>query len=260
MTRTSAPTLCGTQPRSSSGTNPARTTEDLPTPDGPETTTSLVARSRSVSARTAALRPWNRPASAGSYTARPRYGQTVTTGRVGPGTPAATPSTGPGSGSSRSSAWIRTACSMRASAGPGSTPRSFTRRTRARRAAASASACRSLRYSASISRIHQPSRSGSAAIRASSSATSSRCRPRSRSTSTRASRIEACRSARRRRSPSAQPAVRQSSNGSPRQYARAASNWRRAETRSPSARAARAADTATAAAPTSTDSGLTASA
>ena len=81
---------------------------------------------------------------------------------------------------------------MRASAGPGSTPSSSTRQARARLPAASASACRSLRYSASISRIHQPSRSGSAAIRASSSATSSRCRPRSRSTSIRASRIDAC--------------------------------------------------------------------
>ena len=149
---------------------------------------------------------------------------------------------------------------MRASVGPGSTPSSSTRQVRARLPAASASACRSLRYSASISRIHQPSRSGSAAIRASSSATSSRCRPRSRSTSIRASRIDACTSARRRRSPSAQPAVRQSSKGSPRQYARAASNPCRAASRSPAAWAARPVDAATAAAPASTDSGLTASA
>ena len=66
--------------------SPARTTDDLPLPDGPITNSTRSRSSRATSSATSLSRPKNRSASSGWNAARPRYGQTRPRRRIGPGT------------------------------------------------------------------------------------------------------------------------------------------------------------------------------
>ena len=97
--------------------------------------------------------------------------------------------------------WARIAVSSRRSSLPGSRPSSSARMVRSCWQAASASACRPHRYSASIRWAHSRSRSRWARHSSSSSPTSSACRAQARSASTRASTVASRASASRAASP-----------------------------------------------------------
>jgi hypothetical protein len=75
------------------GNTPARSSDDFPAPDAPDTTSSPTPASsrdiRSSSAMAAASRPKNNPASCSSNTASPRYGEPVTAAGHGPAPSAA---------------------------------------------------------------------------------------------------------------------------------------------------------------------------
>ncbi len=85
-----------TSPRSAAGTTPARSTDDLPEPEGPTTATgpSPVAQRRSSRASTTSVssrRPKNHSLSSGWKLARPRYGASAAAVR-GPGVRRSRPS------------------------------------------------------------------------------------------------------------------------------------------------------------------------
>ncbi len=93
----------------SAGTTPARTSDDLPQPDGPVTTSNGFSASRSRHVATSSVRPKNVSESSTSYGARPLYGQcSAIAGGAG--------------GASRLSSWRRIAAFERRELRPGLDP------------------------------------------------------------------------------------------------------------------------------------------
>ena len=213
---------CG-PPAASAGISPARTSDDLPHPDGPVTTSSGVLSSRSMQCGDLAVTAeehlrvgdviGHQPLVRAMLRHRRRGRAQRATSRPGPGSPAPTPT----------------------SSAPGSMPSCSTSVWRACLRARRASAWRPQRYNA-VARIAQRcSRNGCSATRASATATTSRCSPAASRASSRLSSADSRSSSRRAASirPGDHPS--NTSNGAPRHNSNARPNATAARSHSPSA-------------------------
>ncbi len=195
---------------------------DLPMPGSPVSTAYVAAPVTAVS---------RAPSSASRSRSRPTIGQAATgsTARAasgaGSGGLGGRGACGPASGATQSSAgsWRSTADWRSRSSAPGSRPSSSASTVRTLLSTSSASAWRPDRASASARRCHSRSRSGWAAVSASSSAATVPWWPSARSASIRCSSATSRSSSSRARSATACGASSSSPYGVPRQSARASS-------------------------------------